>query len=161
MNLAGARFGRLTVLSEAEKRSGDRYWCARCECGQETTVRQLSLRSGATKSCGCLQRETAGRIGRETGTKHGYYGTSTYHVWATMLQRCKPGSKADSAKNYADRGIRVCERWHSFPNFLADMGERPDGLTLDRIDNNKGYEPGNCRWATWHEQRMNQRRMQR
>lgn len=88
---------------------------------------------------------------------HGMYGTPTYNVWALMLKRCRSQGRPDYAR-YGGRGITVCERWSRFENFLADMGERPAGKTLDRIDNHGNYEPGNCRWATASEQCRNTRR---
>lgn len=94
-----------------------------------------------------------------TMTTHGMSDTATYRSWGSMIQRCcNPNNPR--YPEWGGRGIKVCERWLSFENFLADMGERPEGLTLDRIDNEGHYEPGNCRWSTHREQRMNQRRMQ-
>lgn len=89
---------------------------------------------------------------------HGLSRSKTYSSWVEMNRRCKDDPARACYPHYAGRGISVCERWHSFENFLADMGERPEGLTLDRIDNDRGYEPGNCRWATRVQQRRNQGR---
>lgn len=86
----------------------------------------------------------------------GRAGTSTYYIWAAMIQRCTNPKNRDY-KNYGARGITVCDRWRDFTNFLADMGEKPDGLSIDRIDNDGNYEPGNCRWATPAQQASNKR----
>jgi hypothetical protein len=148
----GNSFGQLTVLSRAgSDRFGRARWNVRCECGTETVVAMFRMTSGHTKSCGCIKGKA--------NFRHGMKGTPTHNSWCAMKQRCNyEGS--DEFQRYGAAGITVCERWlNSFENFLEDMGERPDGMTLDRIDNGKGYEPGNCRWATHHEQRMNQERM--
>ena len=92
--------------------------------------------------------------GEDMNRKHGYYGTSTYISWSSMVYRCNP-EKADQHPRYGGRGIKVCKRWYKFENFLKDMGERPEGLSLDRIDNDGNYTPKNCRWATAIEQRNN------
>lgn len=149
LDVTGNKFGRLTVIGRSERKSpAGALWRCVCECGGETVTTSLKLRSGHTTSCGCRKVEACSRMNR----KHGMANrTPTYRSWKEMRQRClNPNS--DKAKWYGARGIRVCERWNSYENFLADMGERPAGKTLDRIDPDKGYAPDNCRWATPKEQ---------
>lgn len=158
----GDRFGRLEVIAEAERgpRSQRQFVCI-CECGTERIVRSGNLRSGNTTSCGCAhngQPHPSGwtNSGRLTHghTRNGK--SATYRSWLNMIQRCT-NPLHNRWHRYGGRGITVCDRWRdSFPAFLADMGERPEGKTLDRINNDGSYEPGNCRWATPKEQRANQ-----
>lgn len=148
----GARFGRLVVLRRESLICGSR-WLVLCDCGASKSVAQRSLRSGSVKSCGCLRRE---KLIQRNAT-HGRTDTPLYLVWGTMFNRCyRPSHKG--YKNYGGRGITVCDRWKSFENFLADMGERPSPThSLDRIDPNGNYEPGNVRWSTKQEQCRNKR----
>jgi hypothetical protein len=156
--MLGLTFGRLTVVERAENYRRLAQWLCECECGGSAVVRGSSLRSGQTRSCGCLALEHTRSIQREPTHGHTRGGLKhpLYAAWAAMRQRCQNPAHHGYA-NYGGRGITVCERWRDFGAFLADMGERPEGLTLDRIDNDGNYEPGNCRWATALEQRHNQR----
>lgn len=147
----GARFTRLLVLERiANARNGARGYRCQCDCGATINTTAGLLVSGHTKSCGCLKRETKSRL------KHGGKGTTTYKRWRSMRSRCT-NKKDSSYANYGAKGVTVCDRWiHSYENFLADMGECPsETMTLDRIENELGYEPGNCRWATSTEQNRN------
>lgn len=157
IDLAGQRFGRLVVTGHAGTRgiSRNHYWTCACDCGAAKTVQGTALRDGTTRSCGCLQRETARAAGDRTRT-HGMSKSTTYIIWKTMIQRCTNPHAKDYGR-YGARGITVCEQWRTFNGFLADMGERPAGLTLDRRGNDGNYEPGNCRWVTATVQNRNQR----
>ncbi len=152
-DLTGQRFGRLTVSHRAENsRHGKARWLCECSCGNMKTVLAATLLRGESRSCGCLNAE----VSRAVHTKHGKRNTRTYSIWRAMITRChNPNTAAFRA--YGAKGIQVCTRWRKFENFLADMGECPQGLTIDRINGKCGYEPGNCRWATYQEQSDNSR----
>lgn len=155
--MIGECFGRLTVVEFAGHvhRSGARYrqWRCRCLCGNEVTAVTGALTTGNTQSCGCRKRdETVARL-----TRHGGRHTPEYVVWNAMRKRCENPKNAKYA-DYGGRGILVCERWRDFANFLADMGRRPSTRhSIERIDNDRGYEPENCAWVLRETQNRNQR----
>jgi hypothetical protein len=157
IDLAGQRFGRLTILTREPRQpgaSGQAKWLCRCDCGTIKTVRGNALRTGATQSCGCLLHDMLVTRNTTHGLAPREGRPRAYSSWANMVRRC---THTDDPRypEWGGRGITVCERWLSFDNFLADMGERPPGMSIDRKDNKGNYEPGNCRWATPHEQQVN------
>jgi len=156
INHVGQTFGRLTVLERTESnKHGLATWLCRCECGNKIIVPGANLRSGNTRSCGCWQREgTADRFLKH-GHDRGHKRTRTYTAWANMLRRCNKNDL--DYCYYGARGIKVCKRWKDFRNFLADMGECPVGLTLDRMDNDGNYKKPNCRWVSRKVQANNTR----
>jgi len=158
IDLTGKIFGRWTVIKiDGQDKRKSYLWLCRCECGKEKTIVGYSLRRGDTKSCGCLRKE----LTSQRFTKHGHRkfnkATHIYQIWLSMKQRCTNPNDKDYC-NYGDRGITVCKRWMKFPNFLKDMGEPPTNKhQIDRINNNRGYKPSNCRWATHIQQQRNSR----
>lgn len=160
LNITGAVFGRLTALRDVGKRSGFRLWQCRCECGAETEATTRALRAGTTQSCGCLRRDMLSAAAVARNYKHGHNTvdceTPTHKSWVAMIRRTT-NSAHKSWAAYGGRGITVCAEWREFSVFLASMGERPVGTTIDRINVNGNYEPSNCRWATLSEQQRNKR----
>jgi hypothetical protein len=164
IDLKGQRFGRLVVL----RYSAASVWFCRCDCGTELFVGSQNLRRtiAPTRSCGCAKLERlaeARKIAQQVSTRHGHATrlkgkSGAYNSWDAMIQRCT-NPKTKGYRWYGRRGIKVCERWLTFDNFLADMGERPEGdYSIERLDNDGDYEPGNCKWAPRAQQSATQRR---
>jgi len=150
LNLAGQRYERLTVLDHFVIVNHLTKWLCRCSCGNQKWIRANSLRRGVTISCGCIRN-------RGNRLKHGMTRTKIYRAWANMKTRCS-NLQRQEFNRYAGRGIELCERWMNFENFLADVGQPPSPKhSIDRIDNDGNYEPGNVRWATFTQQMANRR----
>lgn len=155
---AGLRYGRLLAIRHERPKGGLRVrWLCRCDCGTECWVVSDQL-GGHTQSCGCLQAERASDANSTHGYARPHQVTRTYRAWQSAKNRCT-NPRNNRYPLYGGRGIQMCQRWlGNFENFLADMGEAPDGLSLDRENVNGHYEPENCRWATAQEQADNRRR---
>lgn len=158
IDLTGKKFGRLEVVGRSgASKFGSPVWECKCSCGNSKLIDGISLRRGDSKSCGCLNREISRALGRDRMTTHGMTKTATYGSWRRMKERCYYPSN-NRYKYYGARGIKVCDKWlgkDGFVNFLKDMGERPEGMSIDRIKNDGNYGPDNCKWATAKEQIRN------
>lgn len=152
-DLTNQRFGRLVAKRVVGKTKWQNLiWQFECDCGNLTEVASGSVINGDTQSCGCLAKDRL--INRSY--KHGLIRSGAYTSWRKMKDRCQD-KKDISYPNYGGRGVKVCEEWQTFDGFYKDMGKRPEGKSLDRIDPNGNYEPNNCRWASHKEQRANRR----
>lgn len=168
VKMIGMKFGRLMVVDEVASRrppngSPQRRFRCRCDCGLDVVATGGHLRTGHTLSCGCIRAEQA----RQQGFQNRVHGeapcsTAEYRIWKGMFTRCY-NPKTPNFRHYGGRGITICDRWREdYPAFLADMGRRPSAIhSIDRIDNDGDYEPGNCKWSTPSEQNSNQRRCRR
>lgn len=153
-DLTGRKFNRWTVLEWHHATKSAQYWTCRCDCGTEKVIWAADLKRGMSKSCGCYKDE----MSRDRLTTHGRARHAAYKSWIKAKTRCSLGPKDRSYHLYAGRGISVAKEWDTFEAFWSDMGETWfKGASLDRIDNDKGYEPGNCRWATPKGQANNRR----
>lgn len=155
IDLTGKKFGRLTVIGPAPNSGKNTNWLCLCSCGTIKPVPTRNLRTGKTNSCGCLQREVATSFGHKN-KKHFGKGTRLYNIWKNMRERCN-NSSSTSFKNYGGKGIKVCKEWDSFVEFehWALTHGYEENLSIDRIDNSKGYSPDNCRWANVEVQSRN------
>jgi hypothetical protein len=160
LELSGKRFGKLVAIKQHGERSsrGLIQWLCKCDCGNMTLAVGNKLSNNGVKSCGCLKQESAHKLGLTLNKTHGQSRTVEYKAWQNMITRCY-NENSPNYVNYGGRGISVCGRWkNSFEKFLSDMGPKPkDSFSLERINNNRGYSPANCKWASRSEQNSNKR----
>lgn len=158
IDLTGQKFDLLTVMRMAGKNEwGKILWLCNCDCGKEKTIIGASLKNGRTQSCGCKHKAIVSNYNTKHGHNKDNRPSPTYNSWHSMIQRCTNPNHC-RWKYYGGRGISVCKSWRRFDNFLRDMGKRPVGKSIDRIDTNGNYCPSNCRWATPSQQQKNTRR---
>ena len=156
IDMTGKRFGRLIGVSRTgSDNEGLALWLFKCDCGGQVVATGSRVKRGRTQSCGCMRADETAKSNKEKKTTHGESTSVEYRIWGHMLERCE-NQKHKSFPRYGGRGIIVCSRWADFSNFLLDMGRRPSpSHSIDRINNDGNYEPGNCRWATPKEQGRN------
>jgi hypothetical protein len=154
VDFTGQKFGRLTALSKVDG-TVKTTWRCMCDCGCVRAAPVHALLAGHIKSCGCITKERAIAL-CEANKTHGMTNTTEFAIWRGMLARCNNPKNKDWSR-YGGRGVSVCNRWHTFENFFSDMGYRPAGLSIDRIDTNGNYEPDNCRWVDMKTQNRNRR----
>lgn len=155
VDISGTTFGYLTAIERHSKTNGGRWkWLCNCLCGKQYIVSVSDLRNGKTVSCGC--RKKSGHLVR----KHGMKGSPEYITWVAMRNRCNNPNNPDY-KYYGGRGIAVCQKWSDFLHFYKDMGCKPSGYSIERIDVNQGYYPENCKWIPMSEQSKNRRNVKK